>query len=217
MRPLARRLVRAVAAVLRPAAKCIVLDLDNTIWGGVIGDDGPGGIKLGDDYPGSVFKDFQAALLGYRRRGFLLAIASKNDADVVRDAIDHHPEMVLRSEHFAAMEINWEPKPASLRRIAETLNIGLDSLVFLDDNPVERAEVRAELPMVEVVELSARPVGLLAGLARRRVARSGQAAGRGPRRAEMYRQEAIARNFGRSKEASTISSPASKWPPRWER
>ena len=198
MKPLARNLVRAAAAVLRPPAKCIVIDLDNTIWGGVIGDDGPSGIQLGDDYPGSVFKDFQAALLGYRQRGFLLAVASKNDQDVARDAIDHHPEMLLRSDHFAAMEINWEPKSVNLRRIAEKLNLGLDSFVFLDDNPVERAQVRAELPMVNVVELPADPLGYLPALRGVVALDRPKLLAKDLQRAEMYQQEAKRRNSRRS-------------------
>jgi FkbH-like protein len=156
-----RRLARSVAALLRPAAKCLVLDLDNTLWGGVIGDDGLEGIQLGDDYPGNLYKDFQRALLSLRRRGFLLAVASKNDEAAVLEALNTHPEMILRAEHFAAIYANWEPKPANLRRIAAALNIGLDALIFIDDNPVERAQVREALPMVEVVELPAKPIGYL--------------------------------------------------------
>jgi FkbH-like protein len=162
--PLARGMARAVRALLRPAAKCLVLDLDNTLWGGVLGDDGAAEIKLGDEYPGNVFKDFQAALLGLRRRGFLLAIASKNDEQTVLETLDTHPEMLLRREHFACICANWDAKPANLRTIAQRLNIGLDSLVFIDDNPVERAAVRAELPMVHVVELPPDPLGYLAAL-----------------------------------------------------
>lgn len=161
---LARCVARSLSALFRSPAKCLVLDLDNTLWGGVLGDDGLASIILGDDYPGSVFKDFQQALLGYRRRGFLLALASKNDPGQVREALDDHPEMVLRTDHFAAIEVGWGPKPASLRRIAEKLNIGLDALVFVDDNPVERATVKAELPMVGVVELPNEPIGYVAAL-----------------------------------------------------
>jgi len=162
---LARRLARAVCAVVRPAAKCLVLDLDNTLWGGVLGDDGPHAIKLGDDYPGSVFKDFQAALLGLRARGFLLAVASKNDKQTVLDMLDTHPEMLIKREHLAAIYANWDAKPGNLRAIARDLNIGLDSLVLIDDNPVERAAVRAELPMVQVLELPTDPLGYLQALA----------------------------------------------------
>jgi FkbH-like protein len=191
MVPLARNLARHINALLRPAAKCLVIDLDNTLWGGVLGDDGPQGVKLGDDYPGNVFKDFQAALLGFRHRGFLLAISSKNDEQTVCEMLDSHPEMLLKREHFACIRANWEPKPHNLRAIAQQLNIGLDALVFIDDNPVERATVRAELPMVQVVELPADPLGYLAalrsvaGLDRPRL--SGEDRGR----AQMYRSESL--------------------------
>jgi FkbH-like protein len=151
--PLGAELARCVRAVGRPAAKCVVVDLDNTLWGGVLGDDGADALELGDAFPGSVFKDVQRALLELKARGFLLAIASKNDGAAVLDALDSHPEMLLRSRDFAAIEASWDPKPQSLRRIAGALNIGLDSLVFLDDSPVERAVVSAELPMVEVIDL----------------------------------------------------------------
>ena len=190
MQPLAKSLVRSLAAVVRSPAKCIVIDLDNTIWGGVIGDDGPGGIQLGDDYPGSVFKDFQAALLGYRHRGFLLAVASKNNDALVRDTLDNHPEMILRSKHFAAIEINWDPKPVNLRRIAETLNLGLDTFLFLDDNPVERAEVRAALPMVQVLELPPDPLGYLPALRAVASLDRPRLVSEDLRRADMYQEEA---------------------------
>lgn len=154
----ARRLVATTASVLRPTAKCIVVDLDNTLWGGVLGDDGLAGIQIGDGMPGRAYKAFQQALLGYRRRGILLAVASKNDEAPVLEAFASHAEQVLRREHFAFVAANWEPKPRNLERIAGALNIGLDSLVFLDDNPVERAQMRAELPMVQTVELPSDPI-----------------------------------------------------------
>jgi FkbH-like protein len=161
---LAATIVRTAVAALRVPAKCIVVDLDNTLWGGVLGDDGPAGVKLGDEYPGNVFKDFQALLLGYRRRGFLLAIASKNNEDAVLEMLANHSDMLLRREHFAAIAADWNPKADQLRRIAQTLNIGLDALVFVDDNPVERAHIRAELPMVHVVEMPESPLGYAAAL-----------------------------------------------------
>jgi FkbH-like protein len=193
MVPLARDLARSIQALLRPAAKCLVLDLDNTLWGGVLGDDGPQGLQLGDDYPGNVFKDFQAALLGLRRRGFLLAIASKNDLQTVLDVLDTHPEMLLKREHFASICANWSAKPANLRAIAQTLNIGLDSLVFFDDNPVERAAVRSELPMVHVVELPADPLGYLAALREVAVIDRPRLSEEDRQRAQMYRGESLRR------------------------
>lgn len=150
---LASRLSRCLAALKRPSAKCVVVDLDNTLWGGVLGDDGVEGIKISQDYPGNVFRDIQMCLKRLLARGILLAIASKNDEKTALHAIDSHPDMVLRAADFAAHFINWDPKPTNLRRIAEVLNIGLDALVFIDDNPVERAHVRAELPVVEVPEM----------------------------------------------------------------
>lgn len=154
---LARHLARTLRGALKPAAKCLVLDLDNTVWGSVIGDDGVGGIHLGDEHPGKAFKELQRAALGLRDRGILLAICSKNDAAVVHDALANHPEMLLKLKDFAATRINWSPKSKNLREIATELNIGLDSLVFFDDNPVERAEVREGAPEVHVVEVPPDP------------------------------------------------------------
>jgi FkbH-like protein len=192
---LSRQVARFAAALLRPPAKCIVLDLDNTLWGGVIGDDGPGGIKIGDDYPGNVFKDFQSALLGLRHKGFLLAIASKNDEQVVRQTLDTHPEMILRSEHFVSMKINWNPKPGNIRKIAEELNIGLDSIVFIDDNPVERAQVRAELPMITVVEMPNNILGYLPALRETAVLDKARILHEDRLRADQYQQEAKRKEF----------------------
>ncbi len=156
---LAAHLARAIAGVIRKPAKCLVLDLDNTIWGGVIGDDGMAGIHLGDDYPGSVFKSFQRAVLGLYDRGILLAVVSKNEHAVAEQVFREHPEMLIRWEHIAAARINWGPKSANLRAIAQDLNIGSDALVFFDDNPVERAEVRAGAPEVTVIEVPTDPIG----------------------------------------------------------
>jgi len=122
----------------------------NTLWGGVIGDDGLSGIQLGDDYPGSVFKDFQRRLLGLMDRGILLAVVSKNDEAVAREAFERHPDMLIRWTDLAAARINWGPKSANIRAVAKDLNIGADSLVFFDDNPVEQAEVRLNAPEVMV-------------------------------------------------------------------
>ena len=154
---LARHLTRTLRGALRPAAKCLVLDLDNTLWGGVIGDDGVTGIQLGDEHPGRAFKELQRAALGLRDRGILLAICSKNDPAVVHDALANHPEMLLKLKDFAATRINWSPKSQNLREIAKELNIGLDSLVFFDDNPVERAEVMEGAPEVQVVDVPVDP------------------------------------------------------------
>ena len=149
-------LARVVAAQLGSSKKCLVLDLDNTLWGGVIGDDGPEGIILGE---GTGTGEAHLALQRYakqlRERGVILAICSKNDSATAEAVFRDHPEMLLRQTDFAAFVANWEDKADNLRRIAAQLNIGIDSLVFVDDNPAERARIRQSLPMVAVPELPA--------------------------------------------------------------
>ena len=149
---------RTLAAIRGTTRKCLVLDLDNTLWGGVIGDDGVDGIKLGQgSASGEAFLSVQQAALALRERGIILAVCSKNDDDVARTPFRDHPDMPLKESDIAAFVANWGDKATNLRAIAAALNIGLDSLVFLDDNPVERAQVRRELPMVAVPELPADP------------------------------------------------------------
>ena len=145
---------RLVAAARGRSRKCLVLDLDNTLWGGVIGDDGIEGIVLGQ---GSGVGEAHLALQAYARRlkerGVILAVCSKNDPGIAEAAFRDHPEMLLKRADFAAFAANWDDKAANLQAIAKSLNIGLDALVFVDDNPVERARVREALPMVAVPEL----------------------------------------------------------------
>lgn len=150
---LARLTARTLRALSTTPKKCLVLDMDNTLWGGVIGEAGMEGIALGPDYPGNVFVDFQRRILSLRDRGILLAAASKNNSAEVEAVLAEHPSCVLKRGDFAAWEVHWEDKAASLRRIANRLNIGLDAVVFADDNPVERAWVRAQVPEVTVLEL----------------------------------------------------------------
>jgi len=138
--------------------KCLVLDMDDTLWGGVLGELGRDGIHLGPDYPGNVFVDFQRRLLALSDRGVLLAAASKNNAANVEVVLSTHPACLLKREHFSAFEVHWEDKATSLRRIADALNIGLDSIVFFDDNPVEREWVKAQLPAVTVIEVPKSPL-----------------------------------------------------------
>jgi len=145
---------RLLAAAQGRAAKCLVLDLDNTLWGGVVGDDGPAGLVLGQgSAAGEAFAAFQAYARALARRGVILAVCSKNDAATALAAFETHPEMVLKRCDIACFVANWDDKPANLRTIARTLNIGLDALVFVDDNPFERNLVRQTLPMVTVPEL----------------------------------------------------------------
>ncbi len=150
----AAKLSRMVTARLGMVYKCLVLDLDNTLWGGVIGDDGVDGIRLDPNDPlGEAFLAFQRYVLALKERGVLLAVCSKNEAAVARDAFDQHPDMLLRLQDFSAFVVNWEDKASNLRRIASQLNIGIESLVFFDDNPAERALVRQMEPSVFVVDV----------------------------------------------------------------
>lgn len=147
-------LVRLLAARRGLAYKCLVLDLDNTLWGGVIGDDGLEGIKLGQGSAlGEAHLDFQRYCKDLSHRGVILAVCSKNDDAVARSVFELHPEMILRASDIACFVANWEDKPGNIRSIAERLNIGIDAIVFADDNPFERTIVRRELPMVAVPEL----------------------------------------------------------------
>jgi FkbH-like protein len=138
--------------------KVLVTDLDNTLWGGVAGEDGPQGIKLDAEYPGFAYQSVQRAMLDLYRRGILLAVCSKNNAFDVEEILEKHPGMLLRPDHFAAVRINWQDKAQNLREIADELNLGVDSLVFVDDNPAERQLIRMTLPEVTVIELPADPL-----------------------------------------------------------
>jgi FkbH-like protein len=151
---------RLLAAIRGKSRKVLVLDLDNTIWGGVIGDDGLRGVKLGQGDPvGEAFLELQRAALSLKARGVLLALCSKNDEQVALSAIREHPDMLLKEEDFSAFQINWSDKASNLEVLAKRLSLGLDSFVFFDDNPFEREQVRAALPNVFVPELPADPAG----------------------------------------------------------
>ena len=157
---------RLLAAYQGRSAKCLVLDLDNTLWGGVIGDDGLEGIVIGEgSAAGEAYLAFQHYCQELARRGVILAVCSKNDEVNALEAFERHPEMALKRTDIAAIAINWKDKPANIRAIASELNIGLDALVFVDDNPFERNLVRRELPMVAVPEVGDDPVGFIAALA----------------------------------------------------
>jgi FkbH-like protein len=149
---------RLIAAQRGRSRKCLVLDLDNTLWGGVIGDDGLEGIVIGE---GNALGEAHLALQRYakalKERGIVLAVCSKNEPEIAASVFEQHPEMLLQRSDFAAFVANWTDKASNLRTIAESLNLGLDSLVFIDDNPAERARVRASLPQVAVPELPADP------------------------------------------------------------
>lgn len=160
----------AVRRALGKARKCLVLDLDNTLWGGIIGDDGLDGIRLG---PGDAVGEAHAAFCAYAkalaRRGVILAIASKNDPAIALEVFDAHPHMPLKRTDFAAIRCNWDNKADNLRAIAAELNIDVSALVFADDNPAECELVRRELPQVTVVEMAGDPSGFIRKLDRLRL------------------------------------------------
>ena len=149
---------RIIAARLGRSYKCLVMDLDNTLWGGVVGDDGLEGLVIGQGSAlGEAFTAFQEYARDLSRRGVILAVCSKNDEANALEPFDKHPEMVLKRGDIASFVANWSDKASNMRAIAEQLNIGIDSLVFVDDNPFERALVRQELPMVAVPEVGDNP------------------------------------------------------------
>jgi FkbH-like protein len=155
---MAREWMRFIMPLSGRTAKVLVVDLDNTLWGGVIGEDGMTGIKVGPEYPGAAYQALHRALLDLSRKGILLAVCSKNNLDDAMEALEKHPGMLVRPKHFAAMRINWTDKAQNLREIAQELNVGMDSLAFLDDNPFEREQVRAALPEVTVIDLGKDPL-----------------------------------------------------------
>jgi FkbH-like protein len=155
---MAREWMRFIVPLSGRTAKVLVVDLDNTLWGGVIGEDGMTGIKVGPEYPGAAYQALQRALLDLSRKGILLAVCSKNNLDDAMEALEKHPGMLVRAKHFAAMRINWTDKAQNLREIARELNVGIDALAFLDDNPFEREQIRAVLPEVTVIDLGKNPL-----------------------------------------------------------
>lgn len=156
--PAAAKLVVDVVRSLQGVVKkCLVLDLDNTLWGGVIGDDGLSGIQIGELGTGHAFSDFQKWLKELKNRGILLTVCSKNNEDTAKEPFEKHPEMVLRLEDFSMFVANWEDKARNIRTIQQSLNIGMDSMVFLDDNPFERELVRTMIPEITVPELPEDP------------------------------------------------------------
>jgi len=155
---MAREWMRFLVPLTGRTAKALVVDLDNTLWGGVIGEDGMTGIKVGPEYPGAAYQALHRALLDLSRRGILLAICSKNNLDDAMEALEKHPGMLVRPRHFAALRINWTDKAQNLREIARELNISVDALAFLDDNSFERAQVRSILPEVTVIDLPQNPL-----------------------------------------------------------
>jgi FkbH-like protein len=184
----AHSLAALILAHLGVARKCLVLDLDNTLWGGVIGDDGLGGIRLGQGEPESeAFEAFQRYVKSLGERGVMLAVCSKNDEKIAREVFEKHPEMVLRLEDISCFIANWDDKPANLARISKQLNIGLNSLVFFDDNPAERSIVRRLQPDVAVPEVPDDPAYRIQALERHRYFEALTISGEDLKRKDFYR------------------------------
>ena len=186
----AQAAVQLIAAMAGRARKCLVLDLDNTLWGGVIGDDGLAGIALGGSGPGEAFVAFQHYVRALKDRGIILAVCSKNDPETAALPFRDHPDCVLRLDDFAAFRANWDNKADNLRAIAATLDIGLDALVFADDNPAERDIVRRHLPEIAVVDLPDDPALFIAALAAGRWFESAGLSAEDAARGRYYRENA---------------------------
>ncbi|MCV6825415.1 MULTISPECIES: HAD-IIIC family phosphatase [Halocynthiibacter] len=171
MCPLAADNIASILAAMKgKSARGLILDLDNTLWGGVIGDDGLAGIKLGQNSPeGEAFVAFQNFVLGLRERGVVLAVCSKNTDEIAREPFREHSEMVIKEDHIAVFQANWSDKATNIKSIAETLSLGLESFVFIDDNAAERERVRQELPLVSTIEVGEDPSFYI-----ERIAQSGQ-------------------------------------------
>jgi len=191
--------VRSTIAGLRgEARRVVVVDLDDTMWGGVVGETGWQGLQLGGHHHlGEAFVDFQRALKALQRRGIQLAIASKNDEAVAMDAITSHPEMVLRRDDFSAWRISWQDKATGIRELADELNLGLKSLVFLDDNASERGRVRELLPDVLVPEWPADPTRYVQALHALRCFDVTTISAEDASRTQMYAQERERREAAR--------------------
>lgn len=184
----------------RPTPKCIVLDCDNTLWGGVVGEDGVGGIELGQAFPGSGFQGFQKVLKSLKDRGVLLAIASKNNPQEVDDVFTQHDDMVLGKDDIAVWRVNWNLKSQSLREIADELNIGLDSLVMIDDSNYELAEIAAAVPEVARLQVP-EETALLPDL----IASSGLWRNMKVSAEDLARTDMILQEAGRKQAAATMS------------
>jgi FkbH-like protein len=155
---LAQRVINIGVGLKFPKAKVLVLDADNTLWGGILGEDGLNGIALGPEYPGNVYLEFQRRILHYQQRGFILALCSKNNAADVDQLLNEHPHQLIKDRHLAARRVNWKAKTDNLVSLAAELNVGLESFIFLDDSDYECAAVRHQLPQVEVVQTPTKPI-----------------------------------------------------------
>ncbi len=186
----ANNLVTMSMATLGRATKCVVVDLDNTMWGGVIGDDGLDGIQISAHGEGEAFYRMQLYLRALKQRGIVLAVCSKNEMANALLPFEKHPEMVLRREDFAVFVANWNDKAVNIRQIRETLNIGFDSMVFLDDNPFERNLVRELVPGIQVPELPEDPADYVRAISELNLFETTSFSAEDAKRTDLYRAEA---------------------------
>jgi FkbH-like protein len=201
----AEHVARLLAAMRGRSRKCLILDLDNTVWGGVIGDDGLEGIKVAQgDATGEAHLAVQELALALRRRGIVLAVSSKNTDEIARTPFREHSEMVLKEEHFAVFQANWNDKATNIKAIADELCLGLDAMVFLDDNPVERNLVRQFLPQVAVPELPDDPAWYARTLAAAGYFETVAFSDEDRNRAEMYQSNA--RRVAMQKQAGDLDA-----------
>ncbi|MCU1274662.1 MAG: hypothetical protein JWO48_2093, partial [Bryobacterales bacterium] len=184
---LAQNIPNIVLAARGRAVKCVVLDLDNTLWGGIVGDDGVDGIQLSVHGDGEAFHRFQSFLLGLKKRGILLCVCSKNEYAAAIKPFEEHPEMVLRKDDITIFVANWENKAEGIKRIRESLGIGYDSMVFLDDNLFERNSVRGILPDVIVPELPEDPADYVKVLSELNLFETTNVSTEDSARADLYR------------------------------
>ena len=187
----AARTTDVVLALRGAVKKCVILDLDNTLWGGVIGDDGLSGIQIGELGAGQAFSEFQAWLKELKQRGILLAVCSKNEDATAREPFEKHSEMILRLEDFSIFVANWQDKTANILHIQRKLNIGMDSIVFIDDNPFERDVVRAFIPEITVPDLPDDPAEYLSYLQKLNLFETASFSVEDASRTDQYRAEAV--------------------------
>ncbi len=188
---IAKRLTDIIAAISGKVNKCLVLDLDNTLWGGVIGDDGIENIQLGELGIGKAFTEFQLWIKKLKDRGIILAICSKNDVSTAKEPFEKHPDMILGLKDISVFVANWENKVDNLRKIKNTLNIGFDSMVFIDDSPFERNMVRENIPEICVPEMPEDPSEYLEFLYSLNLFETVSVSSEDKERAEMYRMEEV--------------------------
>ena len=185
----AAEVVKIIQACNGKIAKCLIMDLDNTIWGGVIGDDGPFNIEIGELGRGHAFSDFQRWIKQLKENGIILAVCSKNDEDIAKEPFEINDEMVLKLEDISVFVANWDDKATNIKSIQQTLNIGMDSIVFIDDNPFERNLVRNKLPEVTVPELPENPESYLQYMQYNNFFETASYTGKSADRTELYKAE----------------------------